>query len=188
MRGKIIIVITSFFLVTACGNEPEQGLNNKGNQIQNQNNTQPINYETTNEQKERLGERDKSIGELGGYKQSDQEYVNEGDKNFNAKNEDQYTSERTYLISEYLSERKEVVQSQIAETDDRVIVAVMTGNKYYPDLPEIIRRDVKQIIPDKEVVVYTDAAWWDRMRNLNSNPNDMDDNIQKDLDDFFNNE
>ncbi|WP_042146142.1 YhcN/YlaJ family sporulation lipoprotein [Paucisalibacillus sp. EB02] len=183
MRVRYFIILSSLFLLAACGNESEQGMNNNTNQK----NIQPINYETPNEQESRSGDQDKSIGEIGGYKQSDQEYVNEGDKNFNAKNEDQYTSERTYLISEYLSERKEIVQSQIAETDDRIIVAVMTGNQYFPDLPEIITRDVKEIVPDKEVVVYTDKAWWDHMRNLNSNPKDLDQDIEKNLHDFFNN-
>jgi Sporulation lipoprotein YhcN/YlaJ (Spore_YhcN_YlaJ) len=183
MRGKIIIILSSLLIIAACGNENEQGMNTDVNQKS----IQPINYETPKEQESRSNDREKSIGEIGGYKQSDQEYVNEGDKNFKAKNEDQYTSERTYLISEYLSERKEIVQSQIAETDDRIIVAVMTGNQYFPELPEIITREVKEIVPDKEIVVYTDKAWWDHMRNLNSNPKDLDRDVENNLNEFFNN-
>ncbi|GGA69285.1 YhcN/YlaJ family sporulation lipoprotein [Ornithinibacillus halotolerans] len=182
MRWKMLFMVSSLVFIAACGNDSEQGANEE-----NLDNIQPINYETKEEQKTRLGQNEQSIGELGGYPQSEQERVNEGDKNFGAKNEDRYTNERTYYIAEKLSERKEVVQAQVAETDKRVIVAVMTGNKYYPDLPKSIREEVKEMIPDKEIVVYTDAAWWDRMRNLNSNPDKLEITIERNLNNFFNN-
>ncbi|MFS0672929.1 YhcN/YlaJ family sporulation lipoprotein [Ornithinibacillus sp. 179-J 7C1 HS] len=183
MRRKLLLVLTSLIFATACGNETEEGTNEINN-----NSISPINYETPEEQEERTDNREKTIGELGGYPQSEQEYVNEGDKNLGASNEDSYTNERTLQISEYLSERKEIVQAQVAETDERIIVAVMTGNKYYPDLQDTIEDEVRQIVSDKEIVVYTDSIWWDRMRNLNSSPNHLDEEIEENLNNFFRND
>lgn len=183
MRGKLLLGLFILFATAGCGNEAEEGQNENNNQYQ------PINYETREEQTNRAGSRDNTIGELGGYPQSDQEYVNDGDKNLNAKNEDRYTNERTMLISEYLAERKEIVQAQVAETDERIIVAVITAdNEYFPNLNEVIEKEVKRVIPDKQIVVYTQAIWWDRMRNLNSSPNDLDEKMNRDIDNFFGNE
>jgi hypothetical protein len=185
MRGKLLVVLTSILFLVACGNETEEGTK----KLNNDNNTvQPINYETEEEEKERTGNQDRSIGELGGYPQSEQEYVNEGDRNLSAKNEDRYTNERTMQISDYLSERKEIVQAQVSETEDRIIVAVQTGNKYYPDLKQTIEEEVKQIVSDKEIVVYTESIWWDRMRNQNSSPNLMDAEMEENINDFFGND
>ncbi|WP_010098989.1 YhcN/YlaJ family sporulation lipoprotein [Ornithinibacillus scapharcae] len=184
MRGKILMGAFLLFLTAGCGNEREEGQSETNN-----NQYQPINYETPEEQTNRTRTEDKTIGELGGYPQSDQEFVNEGDKNLHSKNEDRYSNERTMLISEYLAERKEIVQAQVAETDERIIVAVITpDNEYYPNLNEVIEEEVKRVVPDKQIVVYTQAIWWDRMRNLNSSPNDMDEKMRRNMDDFFGNE
>ncbi|MBS3679463.1 YhcN/YlaJ family sporulation lipoprotein [Ornithinibacillus massiliensis] len=185
MRRKLLLAFVGLILMAACGNETEEGMNDTTN-----NSIQPINYETPQEQKERINNQEKTIGELGGYPQSEQEYVNEGDKNLAAENEDRFTSERTLQISEYLSERKEIVQAQVAETDDRIIVAIMTGNKYYPNLADNIEEEVKQIVSDKEIVVYSESTWWDRRRNLNSNPNptQLEEEVENNINDFYGNE
>ncbi|WP_047979710.1 YhcN/YlaJ family sporulation lipoprotein [Ornithinibacillus contaminans] len=185
MRGKILLCF-SILVIAGCGNS-EEGMNDS-NHSDTPNRTQPINYETPKEQENRMGERDKTIGELGGYPQSEQEYVNEGDKNLNAKNEDRYTNEKTLLIAEYLAKRKEIVQAQVAETDDRIIVAVLTENHEYPNLNEIVEQEVRQVEPNKEIVVYTDENYWERMRNLNGKQLKVDDEITKRLQSFFGNE
>ncbi|MEN2765869.1 YhcN/YlaJ family sporulation lipoprotein [Ornithinibacillus xuwenensis] len=184
MRGNIICLLTLVFILVGCGAENEEGMNGSDNQNQ----IDPINYETPQEQRDRVGEREKSIGELGGYPQSEQKFINEGDKNISAKNEDRYTNERTLLISEYLAERKEIVQAQVVETKDRIIVAIQTENHEYPNLNKIVEEEVRQIEPSKQIVVYTDDNYWERMRNLNSKKIDFDDNIRDTLDNFFGND
>lgn len=182
VRVKLLLGLVTLLLTTGCGNDTEEGKSETNNSYQ------PINYETPEEQTKR-STKDKTIGELGGYPQSDQEYVNEGDKNINSKNEDRYTNEKTMLISEYLAERKEIVQAQVSETDDRIIVAVITpDNEYFPKLNDVIEKEVKRVVPDKQVVVYTQAIWWDRMRNLNSSPNDLDEKLNQNMDEFFGDE
>lgn len=184
MRGKILTLLATTLFVAGCADDTEQGMSGTTNPDQ----IQPINYETPKEQQERVGQQEKSVGELGGYPQNEQEFVNEGDKNVNAKNEDRYTNEKTLQISEYLSERKEIVQAQVAETDDRIIIAVQTENHEYHDLNRIIEEEVRRIEPEKQIVVYTDDNYWERMRNLNSRQIKLEDDIENSLREFFNND
>lgn len=183
MRGKWLIGLVSVFFITACGNDnAEQG--NKPNQ---DNQFQPIHYETPDDDKqERMGDKEKTIGEKGGYPQSDQKEVNRGDDNTNGANESPYSNEKTRLISKYLAERKEIVQAQVSETDDRIIVAVITKDQNKNlNLTPLIEKEVRQVEPDKEIVVYTDNIYWHRMRNLNSHPSTITREMQEKLDDFF---
>lgn len=65
---------------------------------------------------------------------------------------------------------KEIKQAQVASSDERVVVGVILSNRFeaQSDIAEQIKTSVKEMAPDKTVVVYTDDIHWDRMRNLQS--------------------
>jgi Sporulation lipoprotein YhcN/YlaJ (Spore_YhcN_YlaJ) len=188
MRGKLLFVFACIMITAACGNtNSEQGINDQ----QDVNKFQSVNYETPKEQKDRTKE-DKTIGERGGYPQSEQRGVGAGDENTSHKNEDQFSNENTRLISKYLAERKDIVQAQVSETDNRIIVAVITPdpnqNGDNSDLVKSIDKEVRRVVPDKDIVVYVDKIHWNRMRNLNSHPRTINREVQEKLDNFFGND
>ncbi|MFD2046204.1 YhcN/YlaJ family sporulation lipoprotein [Ornithinibacillus salinisoli] len=183
MRKYIMLYAAMLFLIGCTNQEEGRHANNQ------ENNLQPIHYETPEEQRDRLGQ-DQSIGEQGGYPQSELEGLNGGETN--ERNMDRYTNERTMEISEHLSEHKYIKQAQVSETDDRIVVAVILNNHSdqtslgdVDDRAQQIEREVQQFVQDKQIVVYTDNIYWNRMRNLNSNQISSDENTDRFLEDFF---
>ncbi|ASN05115.1 YhcN/YlaJ family sporulation lipoprotein [Virgibacillus necropolis] len=170
-------------LVTAgCTN----GQNNEANndeQIQ----TQPIHYETREEQNERLGIRNQTIGEKGGYPQSEQKEINRGD-NTVGENTDIFTSEQSKVIADHLTDRRDIKAAQVAITDEKIVVAVMLSEYTDDEIGEKIEKEVRTFDQNKTIVVYTDSIYWDRMNNLKSglkrseSPNE----IKEDMEWLFN--
>jgi hypothetical protein len=152
--------------------------------------TQPIHYETEREQKDRLNVRDKTIGERGGYPQSKLENINDAD--FEGGYTDEYTTDRTQEVSEYLKKKQGIIQAQVAETDDRIVVAVMLPEHTNRDVDvsRSIEEEVKNILPgtNKQIVVYTDDIYWDRMKNIDARwkARETGEDIGEMLENFFN--
>ncbi|MUK86989.1 hypothetical protein GMD78_01050 [Ornithinibacillus sp. L9] len=182
---KYILLGMSVFVITGCATQEEGRHANNS-----ENNLQPIHYETPEQQREREGQP-RSIGERGGYPQSELEGLNAGDTD--DRNRDRYTNEKTMEISQYLSELRYIKQAQVSETNDRIVVAAILNNHSdqtslgdADDRAQQIKQEVKKFGRDKEIVVYTDNIYWNRMRNLNSNQISIDENIDQFLEDFFN--
>lgn len=176
---KIIPITFILLLTVACSSVNEDGNNGEGIK------TQPINYETDQERKDRLNTRDKTIGEKGGYPQSKQEGVNASD--FHKGYSDPFTNEESELISKQLKEKKEIVQVQVAATDERIIVAVILSEKADPEIKKTIQEEVESIAPDKQITVYTDEVHWDHMKNLDARKGSekREYDIEEYIDDFF---
>ncbi|HLS07565.1 YhcN/YlaJ family sporulation lipoprotein [Lentibacillus sp.] len=146
-------------------------------------NSQPINYETEEEEKERLGAEDQGIDEQGGYLQSEQKELNDGDENAKS---DAFTNEMSMSISKHLQKRKDVRQVQVAVTDERVVVGIMLSEHAPPDMRERVEQEVQEMVPTKEVYVYTDDIYWDRMRNKDKQLDQLNGDIREYLREFFN--
>lgn len=168
-----LIMMLSVVLVACNANTSEQNAEDD----QQGNNVQPIRYNTD----ERGNNLD--YGQQGGYPQSELDELH--DDGVSERTKDKYVTEEGMKVSEHLQERKDIKQAQVAVTEDRVVVAV-TLNEYleHHEIAEDIRKDVKQFIPDKTVVVYTDDYYWKRMRNLNAR--DLGNDIEQFLENFFN--
>src|SRR5699024_11826829 len=83
---------------------------------------------------------------------------------------DIFTNEESEQISERVMNYEEVNLAQTASMDDRVVVAVMF-NEYHDSDDQIIAdisQAVETIVPEKEVVIYTDDKYWDHMRDINA--------------------
>ncbi|GGJ84025.1 hypothetical protein GCM10007063_03140 [Lentibacillus kapialis] len=146
-------------------------------------NSQPIHYENEKEQNERFGKEKQGIDEQGGYQQSEQKELNDGDENAQS---DLFTNEMSMSISKQLKERKDVRQAQVAISDEKVVVGVMLTDQAPPDMRELVEREVQRMVPTKEIYVYTDDIYWDRMRNKDAQPDQLNGDIREFLREFFN--
>src|SRR5699024_3917305 len=146
-------------------------------------NSQPINYETEQEQDERLEREEQGIDEQGGYLQSEQKELNDGDENAQS---DLFTNEMSMSISKHLKERKDVRQAQVAVSEERVVVGVMLTDQAPPDMRERVEQEVQEMVPTKEIYVYTDDIYWDRMRNKDAQLDQLNGDMREFLREFFN--
>ncbi|WP_163970116.1 YhcN/YlaJ family sporulation lipoprotein [Oceanobacillus halotolerans] len=152
----------------------------------NQSDPQPIHYESEGEKRERLGIDDQSIGERGGYPQTNRDDINRSENN--NRYTDAFTNEESEEIAEHLRQRNDIRQVQVASTDDRVVVAVMLNKHHDHHVPDNIEEDIKEFVQDKKIVVYTDDIYWERMRNLDSRLNqaNMGEDVEQEIEDLFN--
>ncbi|WP_373892921.1 YhcN/YlaJ family sporulation lipoprotein [Virgibacillus natechei] len=182
MYKKILFpLLVVAMLLVACTNTGTDDT-----QDSNENSTQPIHYETEGEQKDRLNTRDQTIGEQGGYPQSDQDGANASD--YRGGYSDEFTNEESEKLSRQLKDRKDIVQAQVTSTDDRVIVAVILKEKFTDhDIKDSIESEVRGAIPDKEVVVYTDEAYWEQMKDMDARrgSDNKNYNVEDYIKDFF---
>lgn len=112
------------------------------------------------------GSHDKSLGEKGGYPQNDLSGTNaaKGNKNYS----DIFTNEEADKIYNHLINQKEIKQVQVASANDKVIVGVMLSDHTDHNIRDKIEKEVRKVVPDKKIVVYTDDVHWDRLSNLKS--------------------
>ncbi|MFA1822557.1 YhcN/YlaJ family sporulation lipoprotein [Virgibacillus oceani] len=185
--AKLMIIPFSLLLIfiAGCADTAEEET-----RMNRESPTQPIHYESEREQKDRLNVRDQSIGERGGYPQSKLDNINDAD--FEGGYSDEYTTERTEEITDYLKRKQEIIQAQVAETDERIVIAVMTPERpnHDTDISGAIKEEVENILPgtDKEIVVYTDDAYWERMKNIDARwkARETGEDIGEMLENFFN--
>ncbi|HEY4601183.1 MAG TPA: YhcN/YlaJ family sporulation lipoprotein [Cerasibacillus sp.] len=171
MRQLMILLIVLSCAACSSPNQHENAVKN--------NNTQPIHFETKEQQKGRLGVREKSIGEQGGYPQSYRNFNKGPDK---GPYTDIFTNDESAKLEEHLRTFKEVKQAQVASTEDRIVIGVILSNRFQedPNIATDIKRSVEEMFPNKTIIVYTDHIHWDRMRELRSknidNPETLFDN------------
>ncbi|WP_170875264.1 YhcN/YlaJ family sporulation lipoprotein [Virgibacillus pantothenticus] len=165
MRVWLGMMLMALISLIGCA-DGQQGENHANPNTDNQ--TQPIHYETEKERNERLNIREQSIGEKGGYPQSKQENINES--NFNSGYSDPFTNEEAIMITEALQKKRQIVQAQVASTNDRILIGVILSTHVSGDIGNEIKKEVKKLLPDsnKEIIIYTDDTHWEKMRNLDA--------------------
>ncbi|AIF45384.1 YhcN/YlaJ family sporulation lipoprotein [Virgibacillus sp. SK37] len=182
-KYSLIPGVALLALTIGCTNDNEESVENKANP-----NTQPMHYETDQEQKERLNYDEPSIGEQGGYPQSEQQQVNDAD--YKSGYSDAFTNEEAMLLSQELQNKKDIIQAQVAVTDKRIIVGVMQREHTDHLAVNKIESTIREILPNtkKEIIVYTDDIHWDRMKNLDARlkAKNRGDDLEKTVEDFLN--
>lgn len=146
-----MMLILLIAILTACTNTREDA-EDSNEEVE----TQPIHYESEGERKDRLNIQDNPKKE-GIPKQEKQ-------KNYS----DAFTNEESVMLSETLEKRKDINKAQVASTEDRIIVAVMLSDHPDRNITNKIKTDIKKIVPDKQIVIYTDDTHWERMKNLDA--------------------
>jgi len=174
--SRIYILWTCLLFTVACTQmDTGQPMDNKQDHM----NTQPITYEderSNEDVKSDFTKYDESKERLARFREA-------GDHNIS----DLYTNEETDKISEHLMRLREINVAQVAETDTKVIVAVMLNNHADQHIANWIEEEASQFVNDKEIVVYTDDVYWYQHRNLDakSRANQIGENVEEFLDDFF---
>lgn len=148
-------------------------------------NSEPIHYETEKERNDGHDNGPDSIAEQGGYEQSERHRLNMGDRDAKT---DIYTNEFTMSITEQLRQNKNVKQVQVAATDKKVIVGVQVNEYAAKGIKKTIKKEVKKMVPERKVVIYTDRIYWDKMRNEDAEPDQLNGDVEEFLDEFFNRE
>jgi len=188
MRMKIIVtlVILAVFAV-GCTNENSDG---KRETTQENSNTHPINYEPKKEQQDRLEDRVNPPSKQK-HQQNQKRYHADQSGNDNM---DIFTTKESAEIADHLTKRNDVIQAQVATTEDRVIVGVMLNkhDKQQTDKDQKkiaeIEKSVQKLEPHKEIIVYTDDAHWNQLKDLNSSlkQSNAGENVEKYIEKFLN--
>lgn len=168
------------FALVGCADDN----NNNAHGDQDGVNSQPINYETQQEQEERLGNEGENKNQ-DKYPKSDQKELNRGDRSGQS---DLYTNEMTMSISDKLKKRKHIQQAQVTMTKDKLVVAVIISEYAPSNIGDKVEEEVREMAPNKEVVVYTDDPHWDRMRNKDAQLDQLKGGVKEFLNEFFNRE
>ncbi|WP_174613924.1 YhcN/YlaJ family sporulation lipoprotein [Virgibacillus ihumii] len=177
---KIFCLLLFAVFIVGCNAVTDNAADNDGDLS-----SEPIHYETENERNNRLNNRPENIAEQGGYEQSERDRLNMGDRDAKT---DLYTNEFTMSISEHLKQNKNVKQAQVVATDKKIVVGVQV-NEYAPKgIKKTIKNEVKQMVPERKVVVYTDRVYWDKMRDEDAEPDQLNGDMEEFLDEFFNRE
>lgn len=161
------------FLFAGClGNEGAH--NGKPGSVDETNDNNPIAYNTKQEEAERRGITNTNSEEPRDPKHYLEGFQTDlGEQNTqNTTYSDYFYSEDSKKVSEAVNELDEVNISQVMVTEEHVVVSVMLNRyEYSANMEEITEKIVnraEQVIPNKEVIVYTDDIYWKKMRDLNS--------------------
>lgn len=182
MRMYTIFILIIFIgtLLIGCTDDNttnDQPSNNRTESVQ------PIHFE---DQEMEESNQPESIGEQGGYIQSRQYGVNETRANNYT---DAFTNEESIRITESLRNRVDVVQAQVASTEDRIVVGVILKEHADPDTGDKLVKHIERQLEDtdKEIIVYTDDIQWDRMKNLDSRlqAKEMGEQVENLFEDIF---
>ncbi|MBM7569535.1 YhcN/YlaJ family sporulation lipoprotein [Aquibacillus albus] len=182
---KITVYPTLIFLtVMLSGCLGQEGSHNgEIGDMDNPDNNNPIAYSTEQEEAQRRGlnpvenEIDSENPEqlLEGY-QTKMRNPNDGN---NASYNQSFYNQESQSIAREINQVEGVKISQVIVTDNHVIVSVMLDQYDYKTNPERIAEAIynrtTDLVPDKEVNVYTDAVYWNKMKNLNARLKDEED-------------
>lgn len=166
MYKKTMALLLLIIVLAACTNTREGVRDDDGN---NNTDIQPMHFES---EKKTQNTNNKEGN------QSQQ-------KNRESRYSDAFTNEESLMLTNTLEKRKDIMQAQVATTDDRVIVGVMLSEHTDHNTTKKIESEIKEIIPDKQIIIYTDDTRWERMKNLDAKleskniGNDVEDNIKE---------
>ncbi|WP_085991795.1 YhcN/YlaJ family sporulation lipoprotein [Oceanobacillus senegalensis] len=184
MLKKKTIFIIGFVLTVAvgCTNQDENAQTNTDTL-----DTQPIHYDSKKEHESRNVSPNNPTAEQGRYPKGKQDMMDIGNVDY----QDPFVNEETQRITKELTKNRDIIQAQVASIDDRIIVAVMLRKHFNHDASndsEAIKKEVEKMVPDKQIIVYTDDIQWDRMKNFNAryNAGKNGENIEEFFDNLIN--
>lgn len=166
----LLFIMASIIVMTGCMNNEQLG-------SQHELDPKPVRL-STEDNREIVIDRRPSDD----YIESDEEGVGQygSERNiFNSREERQ--------ISQQLAKRKEIMQSRVAITPNRVVVFASLS-EYPNDITKSIEEDVKRFVPDRDVVVFTDEAQWERMKHLDASlkQREIGEDLEEFLEEYFN--
>lgn len=149
---KMLSVFLIMFIAIGC-------TNNNDAQMDNNNNKEPMQISNRDDNQSDPYDVEKSPNKK--YYQSDERGIGE-----DAENQDIFSSEESLMVQQHLQKRKDVRQAQVATFEDRVIAFVMLNPQQNDQTDSEIKDETQRLIPEKEIVIYTDEYHWNRMKDL----------------------
>lgn len=174
---RLIIFVFSLFLIVGCNNT-NTGQNDDREQS---NGTDYLYYETDQEKMERLGSQNASP--IKDYLQSNEKGIGKDGTERNI-----FETDEARKIAQELALRDDVKQTQIATTDEQVVVFVLLNDYQDPNIAKSLEEDIKKITPNKKILVYTDKLHWNRLKDIDSSmrARDIGNDLEKFLEENFN--
>lgn len=143
----MMVGLLFFVILAACTNTRDNVQNN--NQPKDQ--TQPINFHSSDKQKTRP------------------DLTNNPYRDDNpARYSDAFTNEESIQISKTLEHKHDIMQAQVASTEDRVIVSLILNDHTDHEVTGKLQREIQEMVPDKQIIIYTDDPHWERMKNMDT--------------------
>lgn len=167
MRIKIFMIGAVVLLLIGCTDKDEQFQNDNGPE------TNQERYTPSDDQSNPMTQNTRN-------KQRNQSHFDD--------DKDIFTNEASEKIQDMLNNRQDIRNSQVAITDTRALIAVqLSKNADRENILDSIENDIKHIVPKKELVIYTEDSYYDRMKNLGSQLKRLTDHddIDKFIDDYF---
>ncbi|QHS22890.1 hypothetical protein GWK91_08005 [Virgibacillus sp. MSP4-1] len=153
-RVLFLILLTGVMLLAACGGNQEENAQN------NTMNTQPMQYRSNDTTQQNDPKRQDSV----------REYTNIDAPDRNMKKADNETSKR---LKEEIMKVDGVNQAEVVFEDDRLVVAldIVNRQRANPVIPNRVRDIIERFeLDDKNVSIYTDEAYFNRVRNMLTRP------------------
>ncbi|WP_186576287.1 YhcN/YlaJ family sporulation lipoprotein [Aquibacillus kalidii] len=164
----LTILIIPFFLFVGCANKEGQETSE-----QDPVNEYPLTYQT---QKQKVNQENVDPENISNNR-SRENYLEGYQGDLPTPDQSNHTIDERYpekskRIAEAVNDISEVKLTQVTFVDDQVQVAVMLEQEEYKvnieDIIEKIEQRTEQLVPNKEVRVFTDAIYWNQMRNRNA--------------------
>lgn len=164
MYKKVIITLFLAAILVACTNTKDGNVQYNNQSTEK---TRPIHYDPNDKQNMRMDEENNP-------------YMDDNPARYS----DAFTNDESIRLSQALEQRRDIVQAQVASTEDRVIVSVKLNKHKDHYIAENLREEIQTIVPDKQIVIYTDDPHWERMKNIDTKLKSK--NFGNDILDFFN--
>ncbi|MGM8212983.1 YhcN/YlaJ family sporulation lipoprotein [Virgibacillus sp. W0430] len=152
-KVNLIWIAAMFMLFVGCSNGQKDTSQEKEGT-----NPNPIRYETKEEYNARHGINDYADKD---YYQSDEAGIAPDGNERNI-----FNTEESLLIAQTLQRKTDIKQAQAALVDSKIIVFVTLNDYTNDNISNNIRQIVQEIVPEKEVIIFTDEIHWNRMRHL----------------------
>ncbi|SET67524.1 Sporulation lipoprotein YhcN/YlaJ (Spore_YhcN_YlaJ) [Salinibacillus kushneri] len=154
-RVLFLIILTSVMFLVACGGNEDEAQNHNNNM-----NTQPVKYRENNTTQQNDTNREENV----------REYTNIEAPNQNLEEADNELSRR---LKEEILKVEGVNQAEVVVNDDRLVVAldIVNRQRANPVIPNRVRDVIEKFeMDDKNVSIYTDEAYFNRVRNMLTRP------------------
>ncbi|MRG88239.1 YhcN/YlaJ family sporulation lipoprotein [Salinibacillus xinjiangensis] len=155
-KTLLCLLAATGMIISGCGGEDEAG---RGDRNTNDNTlTQPMKYERnqTNQQNKQ-------------YTNKPESYTNMKSPTRNQKDADNGLANR---LREKILEVEGVNNAEVVTRDDRILVAldIVERQQANPVVPNRVRDVIEQMTDNENISIYTDEAYFDRLRNLQTRP------------------
>lgn len=148
-------------------------------------NSEQIRYETQNQGADNLGS---SKPDYSKYEQSVRKLKELKEATEHGPDTDIFTNEEVEAVMDHLRKQEEIIDAQAAMSGDKIYVAVKLNNNGDQDIGNEIERQVREVVKNKEIIIYTDYSDWERSKDEGASKGaaSLGKDLENMLENFFN--